>query len=82
MPVLSLRFNEELDGVPLVDINEPLSQLDSILLYAEKYKIPVIYDESLARSLSVLDEGEPIPVQLYRAVAVILQTLQNLLEER
>ncbi len=82
MAIISLRYEEGVDSVPLIDMNEPDCQLETIVLLAKKHGVPVIHDPTVARALATLDEGDPIPVQLYRAIAIILQTLQNLLEQR
>ena len=52
---------------------------EKILYFANKYHIPVIEDESLVKGLSVLEEGDQIPLILYKAVAILLYNIKKLL---
>ena len=78
--VVSLRYDEQIDEAPRVDIvANGIAEVEEILQLAKHYNIPVIEDRELALALSTCEEETEIPSNLYRAVAIVLQQLRSLL---
>ena len=70
--VVALRYTEG-DGAPLVVAKGAGAAADRIKAEAAKHEVPVVADKPLARALYRATEvGDPVPVELYRAVAEVL----------
>ncbi len=75
---IALRYNEELDAVPLLIAKASGNDAKSLIAKAQKMHIPVIRNVVLARDLIWLDLNEEIPEHLYEAVAEVLTFVMEL----
>ena len=73
--VVALKYTDG-DGAPLIVAKAAGSAADRIKAEAAKHDVPVVADKPLARALYRGTEvGDPVPVELYRAVAEVLATV-------
>ena len=71
----ALLYDENKDAVPRVIAAGSGRVADRIIETAVEAEIPIVEDAALVSSLLMLELGEEIPVELYRAVAKILAFL-------
>lgn len=80
---VGLEYRPESDDAPCVTIQGDADEAEEIIRLARRFGVPVIEEKHLARTLAALPLGATIPASLYRAVAVILQFLdQRLMKQR
>ncbi len=77
----ALRYRDGEDEAPVLVAKGEGQLARRIVEAARAYGIPVVRDVPVARALSELAEGEPIPASLYEAVALILRDVQEQAEE-
>lgn len=68
---VALSYDKEKDPAPRIAAQGEGLLSDVILRLAQEYGIPVQHDPVLAEALSRFPEGDPIPPELYRAVAEV-----------
>lgn len=51
---------------------------DNIIKTAEENKVPIVYDEELAKLLYNVDIGDSIPFELYDAVAKVIAYVMDI----
>ncbi len=70
---IALRYNAETDKAPVVVAKGKGAIAEKIVEIAEKYNVPVIRREEVARALyPLVDVGQEIPPSFYKAVAEII----------
>jgi len=75
--VVALRY-EAGSGAPTVVAKGAGGAADRIKAEAAKHDVPVVADKPLARALyRAADVGDPVPVELYRAVAEVLAAVYS-----
>jgi flagellar biosynthesis protein len=68
----ALKYDDQKDVAPKVTAKGHGTVAEKIIALAKKNNIPIKNDPALVQILSKLDIDEPIPVELYKAVAEIL----------
>jgi flagellar biosynthesis protein len=68
----ALRYDADLDDVPLLTAFGQGYVAEKILALAEQAEIPVVYDAALTDMLGKMNLGADIPPELYSVVAQIL----------
>jgi flagellar biosynthesis protein len=74
----ALKYDKDIDAVPRVVATGRGMVADMIKEKAVEAEIPIVEDAALVSSLLMLELGEEIPVELYRAVAKILAFLYDI----
>ena len=75
--VVALRYTEG-SGAPVVVAKGAGGAADRVKAEAAKHDVPVVADKPLARALYRATEvGDPVPVELYRAVAEVLAAVYS-----
>ncbi|NLZ27581.1 MAG: hypothetical protein GX887_01275 [Firmicutes bacterium] len=69
---VALRYRQGEDNAPVVVASGQGWFAERIMEIAAGHGIMIFEDENLVESLRVLDLGEEIPVELYKALAAIL----------
>ncbi len=68
----ALKYEEDGSGAPIVIASGRGEIAENILQIAQKEKVPVYKDQSLAQLLVSMEMGTEIPEELYQAVAPII----------
>ncbi len=68
----ALKYDDQKDVAPKVTAKGYGTVAEKIIALAKKNNIPIKNDPALVQILSKMDIDEPIPVELYKAVAEIL----------
>ncbi len=75
--VVALSYTEG-SGAPVVVARAAGAAAERIKVEAAQHDVPVVHDKPLARTIYRATEvGDPIPVELYRAVAEVLATVYS-----
>ena len=82
LSAVALEYDEESALEPFISARGEAELADLIVQIARKNGVPVIEKRPLARSLLVLDEGDSIPLELFKAVAVLFREVEKLLKPR
>lgn len=75
---IALRYDADRDRAPRVLATGRGTVAEVILRRAEEAGITVREDKTLAAALALLDVGDEIPAELYRAVAEVLAYVYGL----
>jgi flagellar biosynthesis protein len=75
---VALRYEKERDAAPHVVATGRGTIAEAILRRAEETGVAVREDEALTAALALLDVGDTIPPELYRAVAEVLAYIYRL----
>lgn len=80
---IAIRYDIKVDEVPIVLVKGAEHMAKLIREEAEKAEVPMIENVPIARSLyKTTDAGDPIPAELYQAVAEILALIYQLEENK
>lgn len=74
-----IEYNASQMDAPIVSVKGEELQADAIVQIARKFGIPIVERPEVTRTLSLVDEGTPIPEKLYKAVAIVLNELDKVL---
>ena len=77
---VSLDYCEGQDAAPLLSAKGDSHFADIIVSTARRFGIPVVERPELARTLGAIDVDQEIPVELYRAVAILFKELKTSLQ--
>ena len=75
---IALRYDPEQEDAPRILASGRGTIADTIIRRAEEAGVAIRTDEALTGALALLDIGETIPPELYRAVAEILTYIYRL----
>lgn len=79
---IAIRYEQELDEVPTVLAKGADLIAQKMKEEAKKYQIPMIENRPIARELyAKVEPGQPIPLDLYEALAEIIATVYQLEEQ-
>ncbi|MEZ4755108.1 MAG: EscU/YscU/HrcU family type III secretion system export apparatus switch protein [Bdellovibrionota bacterium] len=73
----ALSYDDKLNSTPQLIMKGEEIMAEEIVKVAKRYNIPIKEDAGLARALSKLEIDQEIPEELYQAVAVILNQLDD-----
>jgi flagellar biosynthesis protein len=75
---VAVRYDERLgDAAPQVLIKASASETEWLVRTARELGVPVVEDSATAKALSELPLDTEIPEELYRAVAVVINQLEQ-----
>lgn len=72
---VGLSYRPGRDDCPKISVKGELRYADQLVKVARRYGVPVVENAALAKALAGLELDEPISVELYQAVAVVLSRL-------
>lgn len=72
---VGLSYQAGRDDCPKISVKGELRYADQLVKVARRFGVPVVENAALADALSGLELDEPISVELYQAVAVVLSKL-------
>lgn len=76
----AIEYNESTQIDPVITIQADGIEAETVLNIARKYGIPIVEDSDLASELSILDEGETLPRELFLAVAVLFNKISKAID--
>lgn len=80
---IAVRYDNEQDEVPMVVVKGADLMAQKIREMATEHDVPIIENKPVARSLyKTVDAGEPIPADMYQAIAEILALIYQLEESK
>ncbi|MCB0353130.1 MAG: EscU/YscU/HrcU family type III secretion system export apparatus switch protein [Bdellovibrionales bacterium] len=74
---VGLEYRAKDEQAPTVSIKGDAVSADQVVRIARRFGVPVVEEPELARALSLLQEEEEIPEELFEAVAIILHRLRT-----
>lgn len=74
---VGLAYSEEADEVPSVAFKADNEGADRVVKMAERFGVPVVCRQELARGLGSLEVGQDIPEVLFEAVAVVIAEIER-----
>lgn len=74
---VALGYDALQDQAPVVNALGDALSADELVRLAKRFGVPVVENAPLAQALSQLAMGQRIPQSLYRAVAIILNQLEQ-----
>lgn len=74
---VGLRYQEQRDRSPEVSIKGEESEADFLVKIAKRYRIPIVENRELARSLNQLEIDQEIHEELFEATAIVLSRLSR-----
>lgn len=74
---LALEYQGEESGAPLIGVKGDALDADRIVALAHTLGVPVVERAALAQALDMIESGDAIPENLYRAVALVLAELER-----
>jgi len=75
--VIALEYDPSSDTAPIVSAKGIDDQGDEILRLARRHGIPIVRRADLVETLAGIPVQESIPIELYEAVAVVLEEVRN-----
>jgi flagellar biosynthesis protein len=78
---VAIKYDKEKDQAPRVVAKGLRFKAEKILALAKEYDVPVMRNVPLANALVRIEVGEPIPEDLYDAVAEVLNFVYALQKE-
>jgi len=74
---VGLIYDERESDAPQVGVKGESFAADEIVKAAARYGVPVVSNPQLARALSTVDLDSEIPEHLFKAVAVLLSSIER-----
>jgi len=74
---VSLAYDEAAEAAPSVAAKGTGLMADEVVRIAQRFNVPVIEKDDLARSLDALEVDQRIPPSLFEAVAIVLNQLKK-----
>ncbi len=74
---IGLAYDEIQNAAPTLLLKGARLRADEIVELAKKYNIPIIENPALAKALETLELDQEIPEELYEAVALLLNQIEQ-----
>ena len=74
---VGLHYDEVSEDIPTVGVKGEMALADKVVKVAERFNIPVVESPDVARAAHELPLDQQIPRELFRAVAVILNSVEK-----
>lgn len=74
---VGLHYEDKGSLAPTIGIKGELARADDVVKIANRYNIPVVENPEVTRAAHELPIDQQIPKELFQAVAVILNAIEN-----